>query len=75
MRHPKRSAAAPDQLDETGRSRLGIGKRVMRPAMHHPEFPAEPLQADGVTKIEKLRSEPSCVQVVSVEAGADRAAD
>jgi hypothetical protein len=61
-------APAPHQLDETCRGRLGIGERVVRPAMDDAQLPAQPFQADGVTEIEELGGKTGGVQVVRVEA-------
>src|SRR5450755_4324927 len=67
--------AAPDQFDETGRSRLRVSQRVVGLAMHDAKLPAEPLQADRVAKVEQLRGKPGGVDVFRVERSPDRTAD
>src|SRR5580704_9211614 len=50
--------AAPNQLDEAGGGRLGIGQRVMRPAVNHSQLAAQALEPDRVLEIEELGGKP-----------------
>src|ERR1700683_1004417 len=68
-------AAAPYELEEAGCSRLGVSQGMVRLAVADTELPAQPLEPDRVAQIEELGGEAGRVQVVGIEARADRATD
>ena len=75
VRQSKRSAAATNQLHETGGGRLRIREGMVRPPVHDAQFAAEPLKPDRVLQVEELGRQPGGVDVVGVEARADGTTD